>query len=238
MIKKLQALRAKKGFTLVELIVVIAIIGVLAAILVPTMMGMVTKSRVTSLDQTAAKIKDTITQWMVDLDTAGGKVPSNAVLYISGKNTANGSAASKLEDTGWTITANELTVANDGAATIGSTKTDIFIANGDSDNKGALLILGKKICSDYDFTKDITAAVYVQDRKAVACVYTDSKYAESDAAKELAAAFPLKGIRGGKCGWNGKDAGVMDSGTIVGTSPKVELDDTMSKDKFEGKKSE
>ena len=34
MIKKLQKLKAKKGFTLVELIVVIAIIGVLAAILI------------------------------------------------------------------------------------------------------------------------------------------------------------------------------------------------------------
>ena len=60
MLKKLQSLKAKKGFTLVELIVVIAIIAVLAAILVPTMLGYVTSSRVTSANTTAASIKNNI----------------------------------------------------------------------------------------------------------------------------------------------------------------------------------
>ena len=44
-IKKLQALKAKKGFTLVELIVVIAIIAILAAILIPLLVNHVANSR-------------------------------------------------------------------------------------------------------------------------------------------------------------------------------------------------
>lgn len=48
----------KKGFTLIELIVVIAIIGVLAMILVPSMMGYVRKSRRLSDLTTAREIRN------------------------------------------------------------------------------------------------------------------------------------------------------------------------------------
>lgn len=60
-----------KGFTLIELIVVIAIIGVLAAILVPTMLGYVTKSRCSSANANAKSFYNAINSSLVDLDSEG-----------------------------------------------------------------------------------------------------------------------------------------------------------------------
>lgn len=72
---------AKKGFTLIELIVVIAIIGVLAAILVPTMLGYVKKAKISSINTVASSIYKSINIALVELSEEDKTLPNGDISF-------------------------------------------------------------------------------------------------------------------------------------------------------------
>lgn len=200
----------KKGFTLVEIIVVIAIIGILAAILVPTMMSYTISANVKSANSTAANLTKSIDAYLLeaDIDGYGMRRVATAVSEIE----------ISVANSNWTVTVSNPSVFN----------TNNMPWNG----SGA----GNKDDSIYDATcaEDELAIILANQFPELETAYIKCNVRAGDCnalyfTKETSSAFTMMSFADGgwlsdAYSWDGLNAGVCTEGFVVGTAPAIPLE--------------
>ena len=71
----------KKGFTIVELVIVIAVIAILSAVLIPTFGGMIERANESSRDQEA---RNALTNYMITVSAEDLEGGVDGIIYIDG----------------------------------------------------------------------------------------------------------------------------------------------------------
>lgn len=86
----MERLKDEKGVTLIELLAVVVILAIIAAVAIPTVMGQITKSKINADQSTESIIVDALTRAEFDYQSTGST--SNSIFFnsISMSNVVNG----------------------------------------------------------------------------------------------------------------------------------------------------
>lgn len=215
MIQKLHRLKRRGGFTLIELIIVVAIIGVLAAILVPMMIGYVTNAQVMSLNSTASTLKNSVDAFLTQADNEGYgmlRSPTNVsrinitivdrnwtVNRTGGSFSTGGNLQWAASGTGSGFVGQSKTAATNYESLLAITLTDMFP---EVDNGTFFVSLNAGKC---------VAVAFCRDRTSDLVEGVDFPTLQSDGK------FPDVFV------WNGNNSGITADGEVVGTAPLVPL---------------
>lgn len=214
-------LHKKKGFTIVELVVVMAVIGVLAAILVPVLLGVTIRANIGSANSTASEIKKQIGYFLTMTDADH----KNYMLMSDGCREA---FTFTVKDGNWHIDAAQNPSAFSPDTVTWGNAADVDESTTTTSSQYGEELLGMYLKNCFPELRNGVIRANCIKGVCVSAWYTPDTTDISDINDvpqfgTTAAWVDDNGDEITKYRWDGTQAGVSADGYIIGTAPMLDL---------------